>query len=351
MGKSRIPHSGSAGEAPSGGGPRIKGEDRLRWVLEEAGVLPDAASLDENQVVSLDGGVDALTYLVRRNGQDVVVKLNDHGLEAEARALRAWQEYTSCVPRVLGAGTVPGTGTRPVKYLVLAAMVNDEGDIVETAVEYLKRSPTAAREVGRQLGAELHRLHQARGATGFGNFADSAGAERTYHAWSAYLEEFFMQHADYVRGLGIRDRQIDHARAFIRQCPYVDEPRYLHGDVSIRNIAMRSYDPIRISLFDPNPLCGDPSWDIAPMTNNVDFNERRHRRDDSASETLLRDRELLAGFGESYPSVVAETSLLTAQLVQAVLQAEHRTAGSDHDELDVKVTHEFIRDVMERMSA
>lgn len=163
-----------------------------------------------------------------------------------------------------------------------------------------------------------------------------------------------MLHAEYVRGLGVRDHQIEKACAFIRRCRYVDEARYLHGDVSIRNVAMRSYDPVRISLFDPNPVCGDPSWDIAPMTNNVAFNERRQRIGRRSSENLTRDREVLAGFWESYPHVIADESLLTAQLVQAVLQAEHRQnalARGETDALDVEVTHEFIRDVMERMSA
>jgi fructosamine-3-kinase len=319
-------------------------------------VLPDAASeeMSPRQVVSLGGGADALTYLVRCPGRDVVVKLNDRGLEAEARALRAWKAHTRWVPDVLGVGTVPSTRGRPVKYLVLGALVNDEGDVVETAAEYLDRSPAGARDVGRELGAELQRMHQARCDTGFGNFADSLGAVRTYGTWDSYLEEFFMQHADYARGLGIRDHQIEKACAFIRQAQYVGEARYLHGDVSIRNIAMRSYDPIRISLFDPNPLGGDPSWDIAPMTNNVEFNERRHRADDESAKTLMRDREVLTGFWESYPHVIDDRALLTAQLVQALLQAEHREDASERgetDDLDVEVTHEFIRHVVDRMSA
>lgn len=313
-------------------------------------------SLEEvslGQVVSLGGGGDALTYLVRRPGRDVVVKLNDRGLEAEATALRAWREHTSWIPEVLGAGMVPSSGTPPLKYLVLGALVDDQGGVVETAAQQLERSPARARQIGRELGGELHKLHQARCADGFGNFADSPGAERSYTTWRSYLEEFFMQHAGFVRGLGAPDRQIDHARAFIQQCQYVDEARYLHGDVSIRNIAVHSADPVRISLFDPNPLGGDPSWDIAPMTNNVEFNERRYGAG-GGSDTLARDRELLDGFWESYPHVVAEESLLTAQLVQAVLQAEHRQDSADApgvDDLDVQVTHEFIRDALDRMSA
>ena len=84
---------------------------------------------------------------------------------------------------------MPSAGERPTKYLILAALKNDAGRIVETAAEYLDRSPVSARELGRALGAELHQMHQAVDETGFGNFADSPGSERTYRSWSGYLEE------------------------------------------------------------------------------------------------------------------------------------------------------------------
>ena len=94
------------------------------------------------------------------------------------------------MPEVLKAGTVPSVGERSTKYLVLAALKNDEGRIVETADEYLYRSPASARELGRAIGAELRPMHQAVDDTGFGNIADSPGSERTYRSWSGYLEDF-----------------------------------------------------------------------------------------------------------------------------------------------------------------
>src|SRR5215216_2513123 len=147
----------------------------LRWVLEDSGAFPDLPELDQlapEQVVELGGGVDAATYLVRCPHRDVVVKLNSSGLEAEARALRAWKRYTPRVPEVLGLGTVPETGERQLKYLILAALKNDQGDVVETAADYLEQSPERAREMGQAVGVELRRMHQAVLETGFGNFAD-----------------------------------------------------------------------------------------------------------------------------------------------------------------------------------
>jgi aminoglycoside phosphotransferase (APT) family kinase protein len=306
------------------------------------------------QVVTLEGGVDAATYLVRCPRRDVVVKLKGNGLEAEARALRAWKPYTTRIPEVLGSGTVPSVGGRPTKYLLLAALKNGEGRLVETAAEYLDRSPPSARELGRAVGAELHRMHQAVDEAGFGNFADSPGGERTYSSWSGYLEDFFALHADLVRQLGVGEDRIQATLAFIRACPFVAQGRFLHGDVSVRNVAILRYQPITVGLFDPNPLSGDPSWDIAPMVNNVAYNELRARRERVPSKVLVRDRELLEGFWESYPGGVAEESLLTAQLVQAVLQAEHRKdrlRRRQADTVEVEVTHEFIRAAMDRAAA
>jgi aminoglycoside phosphotransferase (APT) family kinase protein len=329
----------------------------LRWVLEDSGAFPDLAGLDRltpEQVVSLGGGVDAATYLVRCPRRDVVVKLKSDGLEAEARALRAWKPYTTRVPEVLGFGTVPSTGDRSIKYLILTALKNAAGRVVETAAEYLDRSPASARELGRAVGAELHRMHRAVDGTGFGNFADSPGSERTYRTWSGYLEDFFALHAGLVQQLGIGEDRIQATLAFIRACPFVAEGRFLHGDVSVRNVAIFHDQPITVGLFDPNPLSGDPSWDIAPMMNNVAYNELRARRERVPSKLLARDRELLEGFWESYPGGVAEESLLAAQLVQAMLQAEHRKDRLRRDQADtveVEVTYEFIRAAVQRAAA
>jgi len=328
----------------------------LKWLVEESGEFPDLPGIDQlgpDQIEPLGGGVDSATYLVKRPDGDVVVKLDSEGLDAEARALRAWKPYTERVPEVLGLGRVPSSEDPPIKYLILAALKNDDGDVVETADDFLERSPGSARELGRAVGIELHRLHQAVDQEGFGNFGDSPGSERTYDSWSAYLEDFFVIYADFVQELGIDDDQIDGVRRFMRASPFVPEGRFLHGDVTIRNVGVYSYRPITVGLFDPNPLSGDPSWDIAPMMNNVALNELRDQRESEPPAALPRDRELLAGFWESYPDNVAEESLLTAQLVQALLQAEVRQDRLQHNEtdaVDVEVTHEFIGSLVNRMA-
>jgi len=197
-------------------------------------------------------------------------------------------------------------------------------------------------------------MHQAVDHAGFGNFADSPGSERTYSSWNAYLEEFLALHAGFLRHLDVDEDRLQAVRAFIRACPYVAEGRFLHGDVSIRNVGVHCYRPLTVGLFDPNPLSGDPSWDIAPMMNNAAFNELRYHRTGVLPDALGRDRDLVAGFWECYPGEVAEESLITAQLVQSVLQAEHRHARLERghiEDVGVEVTHELIIELVDRMVA
>jgi aminoglycoside phosphotransferase (APT) family kinase protein len=325
-------------------------------VLRDRGDIEEAAvdQLTSEHIVSLAGGVDAMTYLVRTPRGDLVVKLDGTGLEAEAHALRAWQPFTTHIPQVLDLGTVPASGERPIKYLVLTAMKNEEGHIVETAADYLGRSPSSARDVGRALGAELQAMHQAVDGTRFGNFADSPGSERTYATWGSYLADFLGHHVGFLKALGSRDADVDAATAFMHSCPSSAQGRYVHGDVTIRNVAVHSYRPVTVGLFDPNPVIGDPSWDLAPMMNNVAFNELRQAREGVPPDALGLDRELLAGFRETYRSQVMEESLLAAQLLQAILQAEvredHLSRGQT-DMVDVEVTREFIRTLVERIAA
>jgi fructosamine-3-kinase len=327
----------------------------LRWVLAEGGEFPGLPGPDRmapDSVVPLSGGVDAATYLVKGQSRKVVLKLSRQGLEAEAHALRAWRAHSDLVPEVLGVGTVPWTGDEPVRYLVLEALDNEWGGLVETGEDLLEKHPARARELGRAIGTELHRLHGAVDLNGFGNFADLPGSERTYRTWNGYLEDFFRHHTDFMAELGIPDDRIEAACAYIRTSPSVAEGRILHGDVTIRNVAVYRYDPITAGLFDPNPLIGDPSWDIAPMMNNVAFDELRDG--DAQSRTLVRDRELLAGFRSSHPGEIAEETLRSAQLVQAVLQAEHRqdrVRRGEADEREAEAAVAFIRATIEVMAS
>jgi fructosamine-3-kinase len=349
----RGPQSATAGRADES---QERGHrSHLRWVLAESGEFPDLPEPDRmasDDVVPLGGGVDAATYLVKGPSRNVVLKLNRQGLEAEARALTAWRALSDLVPEVLGVGEVPSTGDEPVRYLVLEALENERGGVVQTGDDLLSEDPSRARELGRAIGTELGRLHEAIDPTGFGNFADLPGSERTYPTWNGYLEDFFRHHTEFVAGLGVPHDRFEAACAGIRASPSVAQGRVVHGDVTIRNVAVYRYDPIAVGLFDPNPLIGDPSWDAAPLVNNVAFDELLDGG--ATSPTLARDRELLAGFRSTYPGEIAEATLRSARLVQAVLQAEHRQEQARRGEADgreAEATFAFVRATIDELAS
>jgi hypothetical protein len=70
----------------------------------------------------------------------------------------------------------PSAGARPTKYLILAALKNDEGRFVETAAEYLERSPA-----GRARGNRVLDL----GLVGHGQ-SSSIATSRAIDGWAAW---------------------------------------------------------------------------------------------------------------------------------------------------------------------
>ena len=63
-----------------------------------------------------------------------------------------WKRYTPHVPEVLGIGTVPSSEEPAIKYLLLAAMKNDKGEVVETAKDYLGAVASERQRAGARGG-------------------------------------------------------------------------------------------------------------------------------------------------------------------------------------------------------
>lgn len=328
----------------------------IRSVIEDSRAVPDINSIDElrqEQVDRLGGGVDAATYLLTTPQVKVIIKLSYSGIEAEVEALQAWRKRHVRVPAVISSGIVPITkgDQRPVKYMVQEALLDRHGRLVETCASYLVHSPKQAREIGRLLGAELNKLHRAVATRSFGDYADAAGNTAAYASWNAYLLDYLQVHVDYLGELKIDDEKIEAVKHFIAVHKFVSRGRYLHGDFSIRNAAVKPYGRMRVSLFDPNPLIGDPSWDIAVLFNNYEFHKRRCEYDDSHRELYVRDQQLLIGFKQGYRRQINQGSLLVAQLIQAILQARYvEDSERKDDPLDLRVRQEFVYRLVETLS-
>ncbi|NUQ32272.1 MAG: phosphotransferase [Dermatophilaceae bacterium] len=323
----------------------------VRAVLRDAGLGQEGLPTGHRDLELMSGGVDASTFLVHRAAGDVVVKLEGTGLEAESGALRAWSSHSHHVPDVLGFGRLAQGGcAEPVPYLVLEVLRDHAGGVAPTASELLEATPDLGSRIGEALGAELCRLHEAVHHEGFGNFGDSPGAERTYDSWGAYLSDYLGLHRDFVTATGVSDRRLRLALDALRDTSYDDAPRLLHGDVSVRNLAVYQRDPLAVGLFDPNPLGGDPSWDLAPVANKAALGDELCRRG-GESGSAATDAAVWSGLQAAY-GALPDGRMVAAQLVQAVLQAEARHHGrgdGDLGEREVAVADDFVRELVDRL--
>jgi aminoglycoside phosphotransferase (APT) family kinase protein len=129
---------------------------------------------------------------------------------------------------------------------------------------------------------------------------------------------------------------------------------YLHGDYSLRNIMIVSSLRLRAVIFDPNPLIGDPSWDVAVLFNNRDFRRRRYEWEPSNPEYRKGyriEQRFFEGFLQSYRRAREEkldlASVRISQLIHTIvsLQTEERKQyprKKKEKELELRVRREAL---------
>lgn len=335
---------------------RKRAPEYLRSVVEDSRAIPQLSSLAElrsEQIEALGGGVDAATYLVISPKIKCIIKFTYDGFEAEVEALQAWRQRHVRVPEVIASGTVPVTkgDARPVKFLAQQALLEPNRRLAETCASYLVHSPEKARVIGRLLGAELSKLHRAVATRSFGEYADAPGNTAPYASWNHYLEGYFDVQLGFLRSLDIDENRLQKVRHFIRTHRFVPRGRYLHGDFSIRNATVKTHGQLRVYLFDPNPLVGDPTWDLAVPFNNYAFQKRRIRHDDTHRELFVRNQQLLIGLKQGYTRRIDEPSLWVSRLLQACLQAQYAADSDKKDELDVEVRQQLVRELVEKIAS
>lgn len=330
----------------------------IRSVIEETKALPEidsVESLRDEQIDALGGGVDAATYLVKSKDKQVVIKLSTNTIEAEAEALKAWKEQGALVPEVSAHGTVPASkeDDPKVMYLVQEAITDENGRIAETAANLLTYSPDKAREVGRLLGNELKKMHGAVSDRSFGDFVDSTGNTAPFKTWNAYISGYLDEHRDYLKEIGVSDEQLSQLQKFIDSESFVSQGVYLHGDFSIRNAAIRSYKPLKVFLFDPNPIVGDPAWDVAVLVNNYEYQKRQMEHGADNQDLHERYKDLHDGFWKGYSLDISQQSLKLSQFFHTILQAQYKADKVEKDEADtveLQVRKELIYDLLGQLT-
>lgn len=332
---------------------RLQAPKYIASVINDTKALYPLKSIDElrpEHLQPLSGGRDAVTYLVNIPKRQVIIKIGVDGVAAETEAIEAWKRRHVRVPKVLQKGMVPVTrhDAQPLYYLVQHAMLDSSGRIIETCAAYLVYTPQKARQIGRALGVELNKMHSCVSNRFFGEFKDSGGSGSSYKTWNGYVVDAINKQRNYLTNLGVDNEDIQNAIETIKRHHYVKKGRYLHGDFSIRNVAVKSRRPLKISVFDPNPLIGDPSWDVAFLINNYEYAKRRLAYDEGQRDLYNRDKQLWTGFKQGYWRRINRTSLKSAQLIQAIYQAQYTERIKDA--IGFKVRREFIFELISELS-
>lgn len=329
----------------------------IKSIIEGSKALPEIDSIEElrpENFNALTGGNLSATYLVRSPGNQVVIKLRTSYIEAEAESLIAWKKRRVRTPKAISYGLVPVSRYEKlkIKYLILEAIIDSNGRVAESAHDYLVVNPGKSRTIGRLLGAELNKMHSAIAQRSFGDFADSDGNKAAFRSWNSYIIGYIELHQGYL--ISISDEaSVKAVKRFIKQHRFSSRPRYVHGDFSIRNALISSYDPMKLYIFDPNPIIGDPSWDIAVVANNFYLHKTRMFYNEDLSDLYRRDQQIWIGFRQTYTRKIDAEAVLLARLVHSIFQIgyENDKKRWRDDPATLKAYESMMRGIIKKLAS
>ena len=279
-------------------------------LIEKAYPFIEIASIDNlasDAVDVLTGGNSSVVYRIQLADQQehYVVKFRNRGASAEAEALQAWQKAGVNTVIVRSYGTVPDVKPTksPIKYILMDAVLDEHGDPAKTGEAFVLEHPRQIIPVAEAMGTELSKLHRTYTKRSFGEFGDMWGNTAALKSFNAFLMNYVKQHKPTWRDLGFNDEQIDRFETMVKGCSFPKQSVFIHGDFSLRNVLVTSDKPVTICVFDPNPIVGDPTWDLAILHNNALYSAEKHRLRPTSKRyriEYLRDKNLLVGLYNTY---------------------------------------------------
>lgn len=339
----------------------------LKSILERTYAIKEVKSLKElgqGALTPLGGGMLSAAYWLQIDGESRVIKLRYRGIDAEAKSLEAWRKKGADVVAVIAKGIVPETRQTDdkVKYLVLEGVTDKKGEVAPTCFEYVESHPEAIKKIGEILGNELFKIHSAKTTRSFGEFADMWGKNKApLKTWNSYLQSFIIMHYDYLLTLGLTESKLKRLLQQVKEKKFPRRGTFVHGDYSLRNAMLTSKNPLEVKIFDPNPLIGDPSWDLAILYNNFEFEKRKHEyntRKKAFHASYIRDKDTLEGLVKGYTESggkIDEDAVAMSQLMQCIflLQIEENKARKQkvdpEKEIEVMVRKDTLFDKVERL--
>lgn len=310
---------------------RTNAPRNLRHIIEKTRALKTAVTLRElgkRSLRALQGGMLSVVYQFTQAGETWVIKFRIRGIRAEAETLLAWRTQGARVVEVKKVGEIPGSDKK-IRYFIAKAVTGKGGRPVPTCAEYVILHPEQSYTIGLLLGEELAKMHRATSGRRYGEFGDMSEKPAPYNSWNEYLIGYLEKFAQFFERAGISSEERSGLKILIESTKFPENGVYVHGDFGLRNSLLESEKPLAIRIFDPNPLIGDPSWDLAVSYNNRDFSERRMRAQPENREyqsLYERDREVLRGMLKAYKAAsgknIPERKILMSQMAQCLILLE-----------------------------
>ncbi len=328
----------------------------LENTFEYSGIK-SLTELTKDSIIALEGGVSSAVYFLKHTENPLVIKLRHSGVGAEAEAILAWQAKRARVVDIKKVGLVEDVGK--VKYLIQEGVLKKD-QLAKTCFSYLQTNPKKAELVGKLMGEELAKMHTAKSNRTYGEFADMAGKKAPFKTWNSYILGYINVNEEFlIKEVGLGKEKIQLIKLCINKVKYPQKGVYLHGDYSLRNILVESEKPFQIRIFDPNPIIGHPSWDIANIFNNARIATERLSLKPKTTEVKRTHQvyqDLLKGFINGYEKAngrIDRRKIYPSAFVQSILRltaevrrAKQRTkqVWNDPDVVSCKATLEYLAD-------
>lgn len=221
--------------------------------LVEKGVLSKIIGTPRNISTGLSSVViDANTVEGRR-----IIKLRNFGAQSENLCFDQWRKQGVPVPRVYFAGHF--NEKQALSYLIMDPVIDSVGGLAKLGYEVDNKYRNAIEQF---LGVQLAKMHQAK-ADHFGGLVDDENSTVSTTTWNDYVDYLLgKSERDLLEICGIKPKQFEFIRQLVN-LTYTHSAVFAHGDFGIYSVLVKNIAPVDGVIFDPDPVLGDPYYDIA----------------------------------------------------------------------------------------
>ncbi len=236
--------------------------------------------------------------------------------------------------------------------------MDEQNQLAETGKQYIQRNPNATHEIAVQMGRALAAMHRAKANHPYGEYADMWGSEEgkpPMLTWNDYLLGSVDEHQDDLVSWGFTPFKLENLKQALADLKFPKQGVYLHGDFSARNAMIVSMHPYRIKVLDPNPLIGHPSWDLAVLYNNEEFEKRKldHNPENGtfrSAHTIQKEilDGVLAGYEQAGGEKIERKAIAASQLMQCLylFPGKLRRAENEGRDPDEDIQSMVVKDTL-----